>query len=169
MSAVADVVDSADTGADTSSATTSSLRVPASLDVLSQVRAFVRSGATGLGADRQTVIALVQCVDEWVTNVVVHGYAGTPGPVEVTVRRDGADVVVEVRDQAPAYDPASAPVFDRDVPLEQRPFGGMGIALIKDLCTAFQHRVLSGTPPHVGNAVTLRRPALTAPTDGGEL
>jgi serine/threonine-protein kinase RsbW len=135
----------------------SSLRVTASLDVLAEVRAFVRSAVSGLGADRRTTDALVQSVDEWVTNVVVHGYRGTPGPVAVEVRRDAADVVVVVRDEAPVFDPATAPAFDRSLPLERRRFGGMGIALIKDLCAGFEHRAL-----HAGNEVTLRRPALTA-------
>jgi serine/threonine-protein kinase RsbW len=137
-----------------------SLRVTASLDALADVRAFVRSAVGGLGADQRTVSALVQSVDEWVTNVVVHGYAGTSGPVSVTVRRDGDDVVAVVRDEAPAYDPDTAPSFDRDVPLERRPFGGMGIALIRDLCASFGHRALTPT----GNEVTMRRAALTGGT-----
>ncbi len=39
------------------------LRLTASLDVLAEVRAFVRSTLGGLGADKRTVMALVQCVD----------------------------------------------------------------------------------------------------------
>jgi serine/threonine-protein kinase RsbW len=140
------------------------LRVDASLDVLAEVRAFVRSVLGDLGADKGAVSALVQSVDEWVTNVVVHGYGEAPGPVSVSARREAGDVVVVVRDEAPAYDPATAPAFDRDQPLEQRPFGGMGMALIKDLCTEFEHRTLSGPPPGVGNEVTMRRAALTGGT-----
>ena len=132
----------------------------ASLGVLAEVRAFVRAALGRLGADKGTVSALVQCVDEWVTNVVVHGYGDTTGPVSVTARRDGADVLVVVCDEAPAYDPATAPSFDRDVPLERRPFGGMGIALIRDLCASFDHRSL----PDAGNEVTMRRPARTGGT-----
>jgi serine/threonine-protein kinase RsbW len=136
----------------------SSLHVTAGLEVLAEVRAFVRSAARGLDADRRAVGALVQSVDEWVTNVVVHGYAGASGPVDVEVRGEGTDVVVVVRDAAPVFDPATAPAFDRDLPLAQRPFGGMGIALIRDLCAAFEHRAL----PHGGNEVTFRRPARSA-------
>jgi serine/threonine-protein kinase RsbW len=134
-----------------------SLRVTASLGVLAEVRAFVRTALGGLGADKRSVGAMVQCVDEWVTNVVVHGYGDAPGPVSLTARRDGDDVVVVVRDEAPVFDPATAPAFDRDVPLERRRFGGMGIALIRDLSASFEHR----SPNGVGNEVTLRRAALT--------
>ena len=140
-----------------------SLQLTASLDALARVRAHVRSAAGALGADTRSVSALVQCVDEWVTNVVVHGYRGAPGPVEVEVRGDGADVVIEVRDAAPVFDPATAPPFDRNLPLTQRPFGGMGIALINDLCASFEHRALLD----LGNEVTFRRPALTADNESG--
>jgi serine/threonine-protein kinase RsbW len=141
----------------------SSLQVTASLAVLSVVRAYVRSTAAELGADTRTVGALVQCVDEWVTNIVVHGYRGAPGPVEIVVRGEGADVVIQVRDAAPVFDPGTAPPFDRDLPLGKRPFGGLGVALIKDLCTEFEHRAL----PPGGNEVTMRRPALTGEHQGG--
>jgi serine/threonine-protein kinase RsbW len=140
--------------------TEESLQLEASLGALADVRAFLRTALGGLGADRRTIGALVQCVDEWVTNVVVHGYAGATGPVSVTARRDADDVVVTVRDEAPPYDPATAPGFDPDVPLERRPFGGMGIALIRDLCADFGHRALTPT----GNEVTMRRAALTGGT-----
>ncbi len=164
MSTVADVVDPVDDGGDVGA----SLRLTASLDVLADVRAFVRATSADLGADSHAIIALVQSVDEWVTNVVVHGY-GVHGPVAITMHRDGDEIVVRVRDEAPSFDPATARPFDRDVPLEERPLGGMGIALINDLCDAFEHRTLSGSPPHVGNEVTMRRLAVTPGTDGGEL
>ncbi|MEO6512522.1 MAG: ATP-binding protein [Nocardioides sp.] len=138
-----------------------SLRVTATLGVLAEVRAFVRSTLSNLGADKRTISALVQCVDEWVTNVVLHGYGERPGPVSVTARRDGSDIVVVVRDEAPAYDPATAPPFDRDLPLEQRPFGGMGISLIRDLCSSFDRRSPAGASSELGNEVTMRRAALT--------
>jgi serine/threonine-protein kinase RsbW len=141
----------------------SSLRLTASLDVLADVRAYVRSRAGELGADARTVSALVQCVDEWVTNIVVHGYRGAGGPAEVEVLGDGPDLLVRVRDAAPDFDPDTAPPFDPDLPLGQRPFGGLGVALIKDLCTAFTHRALTGG----GNEVTMRRPALTGEHQGG--
>jgi serine/threonine-protein kinase RsbW len=151
----ASVVDSSDMG--------SSLQVTASLDALAGIRAHVRSAVRGLGGDTRTVSALVQCVDEWVTNVVVHGYRGASGPVDVDVGRVGADILIEVRDAAPVFDPATAPAFDRDLPLTQRPFGGMGIALIKDLSATFEHRAL----PRAGNEVRFSRPALTAEHQGG--
>jgi len=144
------IVDTADVMAET-------LHVEASLEVLAQVRAHIRSVTRRLGADSSAVSGLVQAVDEWVTNVTVHGYGGAPGPVDIEVWRDGPDITVRVRDRAPVFDPATAPAFDPAVPLERRPFGGMGIALIRDLSATFDHRALPGG----GNEVTIIRSAST--------
>jgi anti-sigma regulatory factor (Ser/Thr protein kinase) len=148
---------------DTDDVTADSLHVEASLEVLALVRAHIRSVVRRLGADGTAVSGLVQAVDEWVTNVTVHGYAGAPGPVDIDVWRVGADITVRVRDRAPAFDPATAPLFDSGVPLERRPFGGMGIALIRDLCATFEHRAL----PDGGNEVRFTRSAHTARREGG--
>ena len=148
---------------DTDDVTADSLHVEASLEVLAQVRAHIRSVVRRLGADGTAVSGLVQAVDEWLTNVTVHGYGGTAGPVDIDVWRDGADITVRIRDRAPVFDPATAPAFDSAVPLERRPFGGMGIALIRDLCATFDHRAL----PEGGNEVTISRSAHTARLEGG--
>ena len=61
---------------DNDDVTVESLHVRASLEVLAEVRAGIRSAARRLGADSAAVSGLVQAVDEWVTNVTVHGYRG---------------------------------------------------------------------------------------------
>jgi serine/threonine-protein kinase RsbW len=128
------------------------LRLHTDLGRLAEVRAFVRQAARGRGADETLVADLVQAVDEWVTNIVVHGYRGAGGPVEVVVERSGDAIEASIRDEAPAFDPATAPAFDPDLPLERRRFGGMGIHLIRDLAERFEHRDLLGG----GNEVTIR-------------
>lgn len=143
--------------------TATTIHVEAGLDRLAAVRGHVRSAARALGADEAAVADLVQAVDEWVTNVTVHGYRGAAGPIDVDVERDGLEIKVRIRDAAPVFDPATAPPFDPDMPLERRPFGKMGIALIRGLCTTFDHRAL----PEGGNEVTICRPARTVDRKGG--
>jgi serine/threonine-protein kinase RsbW len=138
------------------------LSLDADLATLGEVRAFVRATARELGADDQAVGDLVQAVDEWVTNIVRHGYRGDHGPVEVEIEGDGPQIVLRVRDRAPVFDPADAPPFDPDTPLHQRRPGGMGIHLMMDLMGSIGHRHLPGG----GNEVTMRRVART-PEAGG--
>lgn len=109
------------------------LRIQATVGDLATVRQFVRAQAVRAGADRQAVSDIVQAVDELVTNSVVHGYRGGGGPVEVEVDQSGSALVVRVRDRAPAFDPTLLPSPDTAAPLDERPLGGMGVFLARDL------------------------------------
>jgi len=138
-------------------------RLEADVDRLRDVRAFVRDTGRGLGADEQAIQDLVQAVDEWVTNVIVHGYRGAAGPIEIELQRADDEIVARVRDAAPAFDPATAPAFDPELPLEERPFGKMGIHLIRQLCDRFEHRVRVGG----GNEIAIAKAAKAAPGETG--
>jgi serine/threonine-protein kinase RsbW len=141
------------------------LRIDAEVHRLKDVRSFVRGQARAQGADEASIADLVQAVDEWVTNVIVHGYRGESGPIEIEVVPEGAEVVVHIRDQAPAFDPATAPPFDPNLPLERRPAGKMGIHLIRELCDRFEYRVAVGG----GNELKLGRSTRTpAKVTGGK-
>lgn len=87
------------------------------------------------------VNALQLSLEEVVTNVIVHGYKQT-GNKTVAVRlaaRPG-ELVVEVEDEAPAFDPLARAAPDLDLPLEERPIGGLGIHLVKNLMDAVTYQ-----------------------------
>lgn len=137
------------------------LRLEADLASLAGIRRHVRERLAGLGADGRCVDDLVGAVDEWVTNVVRHGYAGRGGPVEIVVAAEAGDAVVTVRDAGPPFDPADGPPFDPAVPLGARRLGGMGLHTILALTDDTTHRALA----EGGNELTLRR--TLRPADGG--
>src|SRR4029450_7348618 len=92
-----------------------SLLVPgAGLADLAAIRTFVRREALRFGMDADAVQDLVLVVDEAAANIVRHGYAGRPGPVEVEVSGDHDEVVVLLRDEAPPVDPTTWPTPDRE-------------------------------------------------------
>lgn len=129
---------------------------------LGEVRAFVRFRASALGADEEAVGDLVQAVDEWVTNIVRHGYGGGRGPVEVELQRDGPEIVARVRDRGRVFDPADAPPFDPEAVLHRRRPGGMGVYLMHALMGSISHQARPGG----GNEVTMRRVGRTAAAGG---
>ena len=143
-----------------------SITIDADLGRLADVRRFIRESAPGLGADESMVRDLVQAVDEWVTNVIRHGYRGQRGPIEVELDRSPSEIEVRIRDAAPAFDPGEAPPFDKDLPLERRPAGKMGIHLIRELSDRFERRESADG----GNEVTICKdcPPEAGATGGSE-
>ena len=81
-----------------------SMRIPAELDRVADVRELVRDVAGMCHAPKPCMDDLVQAVDEATTNVILHGYRGGPGWVEVAAERVGDQIIVTVTDEAPPFD-----------------------------------------------------------------
>jgi serine/threonine-protein kinase RsbW len=130
------------------------LRIAAELKNLSRIRSFVQKTAAALGADRDVIADIILATDEAVTNVIVHGYQDGPGMIEIELRRNGNAIVVYVRDQSVPFDPTSIPAPDVNQPLEERPLGGMGIHIIRQLMDEVRHHI---TPQGGNELIMIKR------------
>ena len=141
------------------------LRIAAELNNLTVLRRFVREAATALAAPAETIDNLVLAVDESATNIIMHGYCGQPGEIEIEIRRAQDALVIYLRDQAPPFDPTRLPAPDVTLPLEQRPIGGLGVYLTRQLVDSVTHCLTS----QGGNELTLIKKieASYPPTTGG--
>jgi serine/threonine-protein kinase RsbW len=129
------------------------LRIPAELDRLVDLRAIVREVATGCEAPADCINDLVQAVDEAATNIIVYGYRGSPGFIEMSAVLADDDIVITLEDEAPTFDPTTVPPPDVSVPPQRRRPGGMGIHLMRLATDRLEHR----TRPGGGNILTLTR------------
>lgn len=116
------------------------LDVPADVRRLAEVRAFIRTSAADLGASQTNIGDMVQAVDECLTNTIVHGYRERPGRVQVEVTGDDRELVVRLRDEAPAFDPTSVPPAVGALAPRPLPRGGMGIHLARELTDSMTYR-----------------------------
>ena len=132
---------------------TRTLRVPADLGRLAEVRDLVRAAAADAGATSACTSDMVQAVDEATTNAIIHGHAGGAGWVEVAATTRDGKLVVTIADDAPPFDPTSVPDPDLSVhPAARRP-GGMGVLLARMCVDEMTYRPRPGG----GNILTLVR------------
>lgn len=105
--------------------------VPATLDSLEAVAEFVMTAAAAAGLDKRVSYRLRLAVDEIATNIIVHGYveAGLQGALELCADIDDRTLTLSIEDTGVAFDPRQAAVPETDLPLEQRPIGGLGVYL----------------------------------------
>jgi serine/threonine-protein kinase RsbW len=117
------------------------LRFSAELENLATVRSFLLEAGQALLVPRRALEDLTLAVDEVVTNIIVHGYRGQAGEIEVEIRREGDTLTVSVRDQAPLFDPTGLADPDITLPLESRPLGRLGVFLARKHVDSLEHRV----------------------------
>ena len=79
-------------------------------------------------------------LEEWITNVLSYGLTHTAHPwlaVEISPQRDQARITIA--DNGVAFDPTKHPAPNLSVPAEERPIGGLGIFMIRKLCSATRY------------------------------
>ena len=83
-------------------------------------------------SDRGRVLVIL---DELFSNIVRHGYDanGPSGTVEIVLALEDGKLRIELIDDGRPFDPLSAAPPNLDLPLAQRPVGGLGIHIIRNL------------------------------------
>ena len=95
--------------------------------------------AAGLAAP--VIFDLQLAANEIVTNVILHGYDDArEHAIVVRLVANAGEVTVEVEDDGRAFDPSSAPAPRLDLPLEERPVGGLGVHLARRVTDAIEYR-----------------------------
>lgn len=136
------------------------LSVKASLENLKLVRQYIDQAGESLGVNESALGDLRLVVDEAVTNVIIHGYGDLEGMVELHMEGEGDTVIIRIRDRAKTFDPSNVNAPQLDTALKDRPFGGMGIFLIKKMTDEAEFLPLPGG----GNEIRLvKRGAIQAP------
>jgi serine/threonine-protein kinase RsbW len=86
-----------------------------------------------LGLAEEEIYQLQLAVDEACANVVRHAYDGQGGHLELTIQAADDEIQVIVRDWGEPFDPQAVPPPDTAAPLEERPLGGLGLYLMKQV------------------------------------
>jgi anti-sigma regulatory factor (Ser/Thr protein kinase) len=80
-------------------------------------------------------------LEELVQNIVSYGFPdGRPGEFELTIDREGTDLIIALSDNGVAFDPFSLATPDTNLPLEERSIGGLGVHFTRTLMSAYGYR-----------------------------
>ena len=124
---------------------------PATLEHLPEFLACLDEAARAAGVDDETAFALHLATEEACANVVHHGYPDAPGPLTLRVEVTPNAVTVVLTDEAVPFDPDRVPAPPLDGSVEDRPIGGLGWHLIREVTDEARHE----SPPAGGNRLTL--------------
>lgn len=111
-----------------------SLTLANDVEQLSQLAPFVGAFAEEAHLDEQPAMQLDLALDEAVTNVVLYAYPkGVKGEVTVDARREGDLLEVVLTDSGTPFDPTAQADPDLTLSADERPIGGLGIFLVRQM------------------------------------
>ena len=99
-----------------------------------QLAGFVETIAQEKNLSQSLAMGINLALEEAVSNVILYAYPKeTDGlvDVEAILRKDSLEFIIV--DSGVPFDPTAAPEVDFAIPLEDRPIGGLGIHLVREL------------------------------------
>jgi anti-sigma regulatory factor (Ser/Thr protein kinase) len=92
------------------------------------------------GLSSATIHDLCVAFDEVISNIVKYGYRDDARhEIGVQLEIAGADVVAEIVDDGVAFDPLSVPPPQLEGGIDERPIGGLGIYLLRQLMSEVRY------------------------------
>lgn len=130
------------------------LTVPATLEKLDDVQAFIEGELEENGCPMKAVMQISIAVEEIYVNIAHYAYHPEIG--EATIRcqvgGDPLQVTIQFLDSGKPFDPLKKPDADTTLSAEERDIGGLGILMVKKSMDAVDYTYEDGK-----NILTIRK------------
>ena len=118
-----------------------SLVLPARIDSLAAFRQFVRVGAASAGLDEPKMGWLDLVLEEILVNIARYAYQPGSGDAEVRYAvKEPGKLMVEISDAGRVFNPLQSDPPVLGGALSERPIGGLGVFLVKNLVESLSYR-----------------------------
>ena len=122
------------------------IHVDSKIENIPEVMDFVRAELETLGCSEQVKAQFKMAVDELFGNICLYAYGEGAGPVTVSVGLEGDPPAATVAfcDSGSPYNPLEADLPDIGLDIEDRPVGGLGIFLIREMMDSMSYEYKDG-------------------------
>ena len=110
-----------------------SITLPNDIATITQLSELVETVCEEKGLDMALTMNLNLALEEAVVNVMSYAYPDSQGDVKVDIIIDDQKVVSILTDSGIPFDPTQKGDVDTTLPAEERPIGGLGIHLVKQI------------------------------------
>jgi serine/threonine-protein kinase RsbW len=120
------------------------LELRSDLAELDRLSAFAAQIGDEEGLNSDQVFGLQLCLEEAVTNIIMHGGEKSEVQIVVMLLSHAPNLVICIEDEARAFDPTSVAAPATPTSLEDTPIGGMGVHFIRKMSTSMRYEHSGG-------------------------
>ncbi|MDL2239988.1 ATP-binding protein [Bacteroidales bacterium OttesenSCG-928-L14] len=104
------------------------------INEISVLYEFIEQVGSDLNLDASLIMSLNLALEEAVSNIIMYAFPKEDHQnIKLDVNKKGSDLVFTLTDSGVAFDPTIKDDPDLDLSAEDRPIGGLGIFLIKQI------------------------------------
>ena len=112
---------------------------------ITKLNAFVKSATATLNMESGLANKIKLAVEEAVTNIIDYAYQnGTEGNISVTIEADESRIRFILTDSGAEFDPTGVSKADTTLTVEERPIGGLGVFLVRNLMDSINYERVDG-------------------------
>ena len=112
---------------------------------ISRLSEFLKTATTRMQLDSSLASQLRLAVEEAVVNVIDYAYpADTHGDIRITILSDKHQIKVVIADHGVPFDPTEKEKADTSLSAEERPIGGLGLLLVRELMDTINYERIQG-------------------------
>ena len=117
------------------------LTLPCDVADVPRLAALIDQICEEAGIGMSTAMEVNLAVEEAVVNVMNYAYApGTEGTVEVIAKTSDDSLTLVIEDRGTPFDPTAKADADTTLEAEERPIGGLGIHLVRQLMDSISYK-----------------------------
>ena len=127
-----------------------SITLPNDVESVPRLASFIEEVAERQGADMSVIMSINLALEEAVVNVMNYAYPkGTGGEIDITASFSDNKLIFTISDAGKPFDPTQVSDPDTSLSAEERPIGGLGIHLVRQLmdevsyCYENNHNILT--------------------------
>ena len=110
------------------------LTLPNDVETVDRLASFVEEVAGSHGVDLSVTLSLNLALEEAVVNIMNYAYPkGSFGKIDITASYSDGTLIFTLSDAGTPFDPTKASNPDTLLPAEERPIGGLGIHLVRQI------------------------------------
>lgn len=110
------------------------ISLPNDVATVPRLAEFIDQVCEAAGLDMGTTLQLNLAAEEAVVNVMNYAYPpGTEGKVEISALIGGGKLLLSIKDSGAPFDPTAKAEVDTTLTAEERPIGGLGIHLVRQI------------------------------------
>jgi serine/threonine-protein kinase RsbW len=120
------------------------LTVPASKKQIAVISEFIADLMASSGFDAKTILEVQLAAEEACNNIASYAYPHGEGSMDIVMEIADDHLELTIMDEGAPFDPTAKKVAVSDISVEQRPIGGLGIALIRSMVEGISYEYKDG-------------------------
>ena len=121
------------------------ITLPNDVQTVPQLAQFVDEVCEALGFDMSLTMQMNLALEEAVVNVMSYAYPkGSVGDVNIVAEANDVRLKFTITDSGLPFDPTTKEEIDTTLSLEERPIGGLGIFLVRELMDSINYERIKG-------------------------